>query len=828
MSTLVDPTLCPDCRARLDSNGACPGCGLVLQGPLAAQLWRLMVDADAVIAQLRAARVTSGAASPGVAPGLAPEPAPGAMPGPTPGAPRRSWRLPSASVPVVLLSLGALCLLVAAVVFVAVTWSLLGITGRTLVLLGLTGVLAAVAVVLTRRELRGAAETFWLVVAGMLCVDVLGARSAGLFGLDSLGSRGTGAVLGTTLLVFGVTVGLWVRSLPLARLHGVAAVAVAGALVVTSTNGWLAADQAVGTAVAVPTLAALAALLHRRLSTTAYGLAGLAGVSWLMLLAVGWSRAFEPGDLSDWWLRLGVWPLLVAAVLMAPGVYARPVPEGLRSVAAGLTLVPLVLAAAGPQWASTDTRDAVVASALLLALALLAALGPRHWARGAAVLAGLGVLGVGLALAVGPWEVLSLLEPVGRTSPTLRLLAPDDPAAWTFGVLGLSVAGAGLLLLRHVPARHLPSTALSVGALAPTAIALGGLGLVLYLEPTLWGATLAAGVATAVAAAAAWWVRTDAVAGWVGVTATSYLAGLTLWAAAADDLLWPITLSVGFVALAVVYGLREQSGSARSAVISGVLAALAGAVALDGWGRWTGADVDERAVVVAVYAALVGLFASPGSRRTTSRIGFEVTGLLVGVLATATAVDLRASAMALTVIGTAVCVIGVAYRDREGLGWVGAVLLGAATAVRVLADVQAPELYTLPAAALLVAVGAWRLAGDREANSFLVLGSGLTLGLLPSLLLALEEPVSLRGALIGAAGVAVLAAGVWRRLASPFVLGAGTTALLALRHLQPYADAVPRWMSLGAVGLALLVVGVTWEARRRNLQTAGRYLGELR
>ena len=101
-----------------------------------------------------------------------------------------------------------------------------------------------------------------------------------------------------------------------------------------------------------------------------------------------------------------------------------------------------------------------------------------------------------------------------------------------------------------------------------------------------------------------------------------------------------------------------------------------------------------------------------------------------------------------------------------------------------------------------------------------MLGSGLTLALLPSLLLALDEPVSLRGALIGAAGVLVLAVGVQQRLAAPFVLGAVTTGILAVRHLEPYADAVPRWISLGGVGLALLVVGVTWEARRRNLETA--------
>ena len=141
---------------------------------------------------------------------------------------------------------------------------------------------------------------------------------------------------------------------------------------------------------------------------------------------------------------------------------------------------------------------------------------------------------------------------------------------------------------------------------------------------------------------------------------------------------------------------------------------------------------------------------------------------------------------------------------------------------------QAPELYTLPAATLLIAAGAWRLRTDREASSFDVLGSGLTLALLPSLLLALDEPVSLRGALIGAPACSRSPSGSssgWRRRSS---LGAATTGLLAVRHLEPYADAVPRWITLGGVGLALLVVGVTWEARRRNLETAGRYLAALR
>jgi hypothetical protein len=60
------------------------------------------------------------------------------------------------------------------------------------------------------------------------------------------------------------------------------------------------------------------------------------------------------------------------------------------------------------------------------------------------------------------------------------------------------------------------------------------------------------------------------------------------------------------------------------------------------------------------------------------------------------------------------------------------------------------------------------------------------------------------------------------------VLGALATGVLALRHLQPVAEAVPRWISLGGLGLVLLLVGVTWEARRRNMENAQRYLTALR
>ena len=154
MSRLIDTTICPDCRGALDAAATCTGCGLHLAGPLAGQLWTAMVSADRLVEQLRVQPSASRSPDVPIAP-HAPAPAP-------PVAPARASRLPAASVPVVLLCLGALCLLVAAVVFIAVTWSVLGLTGRTLVLLGVT------------------TGTFLLGLTGaLLTVPVLAAANAG-------------------------------------------------------------------------------------------------------------------------------------------------------------------------------------------------------------------------------------------------------------------------------------------------------------------------------------------------------------------------------------------------------------------------------------------------------------------------------------------------------------------------------------------------------------------------------------------------------------------------------------------------------------------------
>jgi hypothetical protein len=51
----------------------------------------------------------------------------------------------------------------------------------------------------------------------------------------------------------------------------------------------------------------------------------------------------------------------------------------------------------------------------------------------------------------------------------------------------------------------------------------------------------------------------------------------------------------------------------------------------------------------------------------------------------------------------------------------------------------------------------------------------------------------------------------------PLAVGAGVLVVVALDLLGPYAAASPRWLSLGSAGALLLVVGATYEQRRRDV-----------
>jgi len=155
MTTYADPTRCPDCRALLPHDPQlCRVCSLPLTGETAISLFTTFQEADRLLGVLRAQKRPAVAAVPATARSGAL--LDGVTPYPAPGADQATERhhapsLSGASVPKILLSLGALCLLVAAVTFLAVAWQWLGVGGRTVVLVALTGTALGLSVAMHTR-----------------------------------------------------------------------------------------------------------------------------------------------------------------------------------------------------------------------------------------------------------------------------------------------------------------------------------------------------------------------------------------------------------------------------------------------------------------------------------------------------------------------------------------------------------------------------------------------------------------------------------------------------------------------------------------------------
>ncbi len=212
----------------------------------------------------------------------------------------------------------------------------------------------------------------------------------------------------------------------------------------------------------------------------------------------------------------------------------------------------------------------------------------------------------------------------------------------------------------------------------------------------------------------------------------------------------------------------------------------------------------------------------------------EVSAAVVGALASLGAVlaavdTQRALAIHLTAAGVLVTASALVHPSRRFLAWPGGLLLAMATWVR-LAElgVTVPEAYTLPSAVVLTAVGCWRLRRDDRSATVQMLAPGLVLATVPSLLVVLNDPTSGRALLLGLGCLALVLAGVVLRWSAPLVVGAGVGAALVLRELAPYAAHLPSWVVIGLSGTVLLVVGVTWESRMRDVRTASRYVARLR
>ena len=404
-----------------DAPEACPRCGYVLDQPAPPPQPRL---------RLPSSRTPHRSRPP--APPLAPAAPAGG--------------LSAASVPKILLGLGATCLLVAAVIFLAVAWSWLGVGGRTAVLVGLTAATALAGQWLARRDLGVAAEALTTVALGLVVLDLFGARHA--LWLDVPTDDTFVALLGGALL----TVSL-VLCLPATRLVAPQLAAPLGlGLAVIGIGATTEHPQVLAT-VAVLAFTALAVLARAVGLVVLPWTAGVgAGLAYLVLLDLAVLDASEHPSLHELWLEgHGVGMLALAALILLPWAVVRDHDE-LRQLVCAASVSALTWTAAVPVLDEGLTAITLVAAVATTGWALVSAAAPPRWYAVPRVpLAGsaLVLLPVPLGLAATAIaNLFSVAEPF--TAAASVRLDPATPLAHPL-LLPLAVAVAVLAAVLTLP-----------------------------------------------------------------------------------------------------------------------------------------------------------------------------------------------------------------------------------------------------------------------------------------------------------------------------------------------------------------------------------------
>lgn len=855
MTRYADPRRCPDCRGPIGHDDlACPTCGLPLRGTTAAELFNVLTTADALLSQLRttakvgAARVPVGAGIPdaGAPAGQKAQGEPGSdtwVPSglrldlPESGASRRHG-LSAASVPKILLGLGAICLLVAALVFLAVTWSSMGVGARTATLLGFTAVTAALAAWMCRRDLRGAAEALSLVSLGLLTMDLFGARAADWFG--DLSTPGFMVGLGAVLAGAGAGAALLARRTPVSALTAPELVSGVGVGVLAVGLAELDGDRT-GLLLVLATVLAGAltwAAARVRLRFTAALAGAVTVLVWFGLLFHALEAASE-ASFAALWGRGEVVELLATSALAGAVVLVRDLATAARVAAGALGMTVLAVALAIPAFDETGTAVTLTGVAVLLGAGAAAWLLPRPWGLTAVLTQVVAAVGVIVALAATAADVAGRLGEVtvaswsGRPGDVLPAAASGLPAPWLAPVVVVTLLLTGAALTRASATLDdvvsaVTDVRLGAGLLAAAAV----VTLAAYPVP-VWTVLLALLVLTA--GFLAWWSARPAAAALV--LAGVFLAGAVAVGAYEE---W-FTVAATTSALVAAALVHLRASRLETAAVAGALApaALAGdawtwGALVDAAGTWTALAglllLAATALTLHLYPAGWWRCGSATAARTGVEAGAAAVAVplgLAGVLSAGTGAEATWTAVYLTVAGAAVVAMSLVRSDRRQLTWAGSALLVLASWVR-LADlgVNEPEPYTLPAALALVVVGALRLRRDPDADTVGAVGPGLTLALVPSLLWVLDDPMTLRGLVLGAACLVLVLVGLRGRWSAPLVIGAAVGGVLVVRMAAPYVDAaVPRWVLIGAAGALLIATGVTWE---RRLQEARHMVGYVR
>jgi hypothetical protein len=516
------------------------------------------------------------------------------------------------------------------------------------------------------------------------------------------------------------------------------------------------------------------------------------GFAWTYRQALAWDVAFGLAG-------------LVLAVVLRRWVVAVPATAvlgvatalALASETATLVVVLVVTLAYAVYAAAYDvTRDPAAA---------LAAAGAAGYAVAVAASRGAPVDRVGFVLATAAFSLVLagtllrgttglVIEGVAAAAYVVALGLAATGVGWLAWTLGGGAVVAGVSALRPDRRRLAGvAAALVAGCAASTSAAYGA-------PAVRTGFVVAVAGCVLVAAGAV--LRLGDV---VAVGGVAYGLGL---AATVEDVGWlSWTLGAGAVTAGVATWWRR------------VLAPFAAGLALLCTGTTAaafGAPLDRTGFLVALAAALaVGV-----GTLLRGDEGAAVEGVAGAAYVVALLLSCTDPGWLFWVLATGgVTAHALALRpDRRAASWAGLVLLTAASWDRLwIEGVHVPEAYAAPVAVITLVLGHLRRRRDPSTGSWRAYGTGLSFAFAATVWQLFTDPGLTRPVLLAVAGLVVLLAGVGERLQAPLAIGATVLAVDGLVQFGPVAAALPKWATIGAAGLLVIAVGVTYEDRRRDV-----------
>ncbi|WP_030435045.1 SCO7613 C-terminal domain-containing membrane protein [Actinoplanes subtropicus] len=246
--------------------------------------------------------------------------------------------------------------------------------------------------------------------------------------------------------------------------------------------------------------------------------------------------------------------------------------------------------------------------------------------------------------------------------------------------------------------------------------------------------------------------------------------------------------------------------------------------------QWAAFGVLAVGAALLIIEATVPRLGLPQYRREATTV--EWAGYTSAVLAGALAYDAPAHLAALlaawgAVLGLAASRTGRSPNQRRLLFWlaVGFEIVGWWLFIA-LADVALPEAYTLPFAAMALAVGIVESRTRADLSSWAAYGPALLAAFVPTIGIVLAgNGGELREVLLLLGAVGTLIIGSTYRQQAPVVVGAVATVFAAIHFA---VTLVGPWLVLLPLGVILLVFGATNENRRRTREGLRSRLVNLR